>query len=131
MLSLAEDFTVVLNNCLKQTLLYFRWRKRKETGIEVLVFSVSLAHAALAAVCSCFMFQLNGKDNLYTGRKSSLNRDISNKDVICLLIKSMAENDSTIFATRCDWLTIFQFLNLASLFISIFFVLAIMSCLSK
>ena len=48
--------------------------------------SVSLTRP-FAAVCSCFMFQLNGKNNLYTGRKSSLNRDISNKDLILFVNK--------------------------------------------
>ena len=48
---------------------------------------------------SCFMFQLNEKNNLYTGRNISFNRNIWDKDLICLLIRSMAENDSASFAT--------------------------------
>ena len=64
---------------------YFRWRKREKSGIDVLVFSACLAQP-FETVFSCFMFQLNEKNNLYTGRKSSFNRDISKKDLICLLI---------------------------------------------
>ena len=118
--------TTVLN---KRCYIFAKGNERRLESKTWYFQSVSLS--PLKPFFPCFMSQLNEKNNLYTRRKSSFNRDISNKDLICLLIKSMAENDSAIFATGCGCLTIFQFLIFASLFISIFYVVAVMSFFSK
>ena len=75
--------TTVLN---KRCYIFAEGNERRLESKSWYFQSVSLTRP-FAAVCSCFMFQLNGKNNLYTGRKSSLNRDISNKDLILFVNK--------------------------------------------